>query len=436
MSKSEIKLFQGKLHISMSIEDSFITAAFTEAYESGKNLEEHFLKILSLGVQVSALGSNTAGAEKIEASIGQAKSVIKEVASDFESQIKKQVLELSSEDGSLVTSLDAIIDTFKQDIDLMTAGEDSPFRAAMLKSLADAQQKIRDDIAAQVARQKQEIAHLLDPSEPTSPLRSLTDKLDVLNQAVAKVQEDVTKSQAVLETQESGVIGGADYEELAIKSVQMIASFAGDECMATGHFTGRIARSKMGDGVVDLKVGSAVYARLALEAKNKELTKLDWEREALGAKDNRAATGFIGLCKHLEDMPNKNRVLILDSQSIVVAYNPEIENAEFLALVYQLVKVNTLNSLGQLDDINMAEVNKNLEDSVKALERFDEITKNASAIRNSADKITKEANSIREVVSSRLQAAQNAIIRGLEPEALDSATTVALGFTEVGSIEE
>lgn len=436
MSGSEIRLNDGTLHISFVVEDPLVVSTFEEAQLAGKDLEELLLSILNLGAQVSALGSNTAGAEKIEASIGQAKSVIRDAAVDFEAEIKKQVTALTAEDGTLVTSLDSIIGSFKNDIDQMTAGEDSPFRAAMLKSLADAQQKIRDDISAQVARQKQEIAVLLDPSDPTSPLRSLTDKLDGLNQAVAKVQEDVTKSQAVLETQEGGIVGGLDYEEQAVKSVQMIASFAGDECMATGHFTGRIARSKMGDGVVDLKVGSAVYARVVLEAKNKELTKLDWEREAAGAKDNRAATGFIGLCKHLEDMPNRNRVLILDSQSIVVAYNPEIESAEFLALVYQLVKVNTLNSLGQLDDINMAEVNKNLEDSVKALERFDEITKSASAIRNSADKITKEANSIREIVSSRLQAAQNAIIRGLEPEALDSAMSLTLEQQGLHEIEE
>lgn len=414
-----------KIH-DFQVRDIAVVAEFVAAREAGKNPEAFLESLLSLGAQVVSLGSSTAGAEKIEASIGQARSSIKNVAEAFETTIKRQVTDLTSEDGTLLKGLETIVENFRKDVDEMTAGEDSPLRTAMLKTLAETQVKIREDIAGQVAKQKGEIAALLNPSDPTSPLKMLADKIDVLGTAVSRVQESVAKEVAVAVVVEASIIGGFDYEEIAIRAVQVIAANAGDDCESTGKVTGRVPRNKMGDGVVDLKVGPVVYSRLVLEAKNKALSKLDWEKESEGSKSNRAAAGFVGLCKHIEDMPNGSRILVLDSQSIVVAWNPDIDDLQLLALVYQLVKINTLSSTGRLDEINIAEVNKNLEEAVKALEKFDSITKSASAIRNSADTITKEANAIRAVVAERLQAAQLAISRGIAPEALEASTKLAL----------
>lgn len=422
-----VEILKNEVEISdFRIRDVSVVAEFVAARELGKSPEAFLESLLNLGAQVVSLGSSTAGAEKIEASIGQARSSMKDVAEAFETTIKKQVTDLTSEDGTLLKGLDTIVENFRKDVDEMTSGEDSPLRAAMLKTLADTQVKIREDIASQVARQKREIAALLNPSDPTSPLKMLADKIDVLGTAVSRVQESMVKEVAVAIVVEAGIVGGFDYEEVAMRAVQVIAAAAGDDCESTGKVTGRVPRSKMGDGVVDLKVGPAVYSRLVLEAKNKALSKLDWEKESEGSKSNRAADGFIGLCKHIEDMPNGSRILVLDSQSIVVAWNPESDDLQLLALVYQLVKINTLSSTGQLDEINIAEVNKNLEDAVKALEKFDSITKSASAIRNSADAITKEANAIRGLVSDRLQAAQLAISRGITPAGLEGPTQPAL----------
>jgi hypothetical protein len=72
------------------------------------------------------------------------------------------------------------------------------------------------------------------------------------------------------------------------------------------------------------------------------------------------------------------------------------------------------------------EVNRALDDALKALDKFDSITKSAAAVKNSADSIIKEANSIRTSIGSNLGIAQSAISRGLEPEALESATALEL----------
>jgi hypothetical protein len=422
-----VEILQNEVKIKdFRIRDVAVVAEFVAAREAGKSPEAFLESLLHLGAQVVSLGSSTTGVEKIEASIGQARSSIKDVAEAFETTIRKQVSDLTSEDGTLLKGLDTIVENFRKDVDEMTSGEDSPLRSAMLKTLADTQVKIREDIANQVARQKSELAALLNPSDPTSPLKMLADKIDVLGTAVSRVQESVAKDVAVAVVVEAGIVGGFDYEEIAMRAVQVIAANAGDDCESTGKVTGRVPRSKMGDGVVDLKVGPIVYSRLVLEAKNKALSKAEWDKESEGSKSNRAASGFVGMCKHIEDMPNGSRILVLDSQSIVVAWNPDVDDLQLLALVYQLVKINTLSSTGQLDEINIAEVNKNLEDAVKSLERFDAITKSASAIRNSSDTITKEANAMRAVIADRLQSAQSAISRGIMPDALEAPTQLAL----------
>jgi hypothetical protein len=413
-----------------TITEAAVVAEFNSALAAGKDPAEFLSALVSLGAQVVALGSNTASAEKIDASVDQARLAIREVAESFEQNIQKQVAGFVSEEGSLITGFNAIIDQFRDGIEEMTAGEDSPLRSAMLKSLDDAKDKIHHDIKTQVSDQKREIAQLLDPASPTSPLRSLSDKLDALGGAVERVQLEVAKEIAVAEIVEGGVVGGIDYEDEAVAIVQRIAAMAGDDCEPTGHVTGRVARSKKGDGVVDLKVGATVADRIVVEAKNSALTKLDWERECGGSKENRAANGFIGLCKHLDDMPNASRIMILDSRSIVLAFDPEHDDAQLLYLVYQMIKLNTLSSSGRLDEVNIVEVRRSLDDALKALERFDNLTKSASAIENSAASIKKDALAIRSIIAERLGDAKIAMSLEANLEELRAPEAAALEAPE------
>ena len=110
-----------------------------------------------MGAQVAALGSNTASADKLEATITQAKDTVKEATESVEQFIKKQLTELTSPDGILLQGLNTLIHDHEIKIDEITAGEDSPLRVAMLKSLKEAEKRIEDDISNQVAKQKIEM---------------------------------------------------------------------------------------------------------------------------------------------------------------------------------------------------------------------------------------------------------------------------------------
>ena len=417
-----IKISGNTVHIAnYTVDDPAVVAAFAAAEEAGRDLEEFLGVLLSIGAQAATLSSNTAGAEKIEASLAQTKEAIQNITETVEKSVDAKIAAVTADDGQLAKNIDGALGAFRANLEKLIAGEDAPVRKEILKSLEESQTKIRDDFARQVTAQRDQIAKLLDPAEPTSPLRGIVASIDGVAAQIKEVREsqlEVSVREAALEP---GVSGGNDYEDDVFLRLQQIAGFAGDDCQATGKVVGRIPRSKKGDAVVDLKRGASVYSRLVMEAKNQAMTIAEWEAEVKGSMENRAAAGFIGLCKHLSDMPNGNRLLVLAPNVIVLAYNPEEDSGELLVMVYQLVKMICMSHTGQLDEISIADVNANVDIALKAIDKFDSLSRNVSAIKNSADKILAEANEIRARVGDSLTAIQTAILRGSEPPVLESA---------------
>ena len=428
MSKSinvsgQVKVTDGKVtFVDFEVNDPIIATEFKAALDAGVDPAEFAYSLLDIGARTASLRSNSAGAEKIEASINQAKTSISETAKTLEDAVKKQVKDLAADDGVLIKSIQSIIDTYQEEVEELASGEDSELRKAMLKLLRDAKEDISKDVKNTVDAQRKAIGELLDPANATSPLRSLAEKMQGVVDSIEEIKRESEKEVAVAEVLETGVTGGLDYETVAVNATQQVASLAGDDCEHTGGFTGRVPRSKMGDGVVDLKVGGKVYDRIVVEAKNSKLTKKDWEAEAKGSKENRGANGFIGFCKHPSDMPNNSKIMILDPQTIVIQFNPELEDFTFLALVYQIVKMNTLNNAGKLDGLDIAEVNINLQEAIRELDEFTELKKTASSVENGAIKIKKQADAIKKGVIDRITRVQQAIAQEFESQALESGT--------------
>jgi polyhydroxyalkanoate synthesis regulator phasin len=425
-SDSTIKVAADITIDGFKVTDSNVVSAFKAVVAEGESTAEYLENIIVLGSKVLGLANAGAGVQKLADGIEDAGKVMKEASRKLSEEINEKVDAITGDDGKLAKLIDSQIEEFVEQLEGLTGGEDSPIRKGIKKQMDEMSKKLVDDFVRQTNEQKAQIAKLLDIQDPTSPLRSLGEKLESVSSDVKEIHTEIAKSEAIAEIVEATPVGGNNYEDVAVKALQLIAGRAGDVCVSTGSVTGRISRSKKGDATVDLKVGGSTYARIVMEAKNSPLSLLEWEREAVGSKDNRAATGFIGMCKYEKDMPNNGRILIIDSQTIVVACDPEKDDAELFALVYQVVKMNTLSTAGSLDGLNLAEVNKNLADAISALTKFDSITKQVSAIKNSADAIFREANSIREGVTLMIESVQKSIQRTLEPEALESAARLAL----------
>jgi hypothetical protein len=117
---------------------------------------------------------------------------------------------------------------------------------------------------------------------------------------------------------------------------------------------------------------------------------------------------------------------------IVLAYNPEADDANLLFLIYHLVRMHCLSEVGELDEISISEVNQNLDDALATLRKFDQITKDAAAISNSATRIKGNAEELRDTIMEHLTAARRAIRRGLGENALESEEAPVLN---VGGLE-
>jgi hypothetical protein len=416
-----------KLEIqSLTVTDPTVILAAKGLEAEGKNLADYFTQVITVGVKVLQVAGVSVGVEMLADEIERTKKGLSEHSQKFKDDIKKSISEAVGPEGDLTKSINDLIEGFGDDLGNMAGDENSPIRQGIQKQLDAIAKKLADDFTRASNLQKDEIAKMLDLSNPQSPLKRVGEDLKSIGEVMGQVRERLTQEEVIGELMDLTPQGGNDYESDAISAVQVIAGWAGDDCLAVGHLTGLIPRNKKGDGVVDLKVGANVFARIVVECKDSDLTKADWETESAGGRANRGATGFIGLCKRIEDMPNKSRMMVLDSQGIVLAYNPTVDDPQILHLIYQVVKFNTLRATGNLDEMDMADINRHLEEALAALGKFDSINKSISAIENSAKSIRTDAKTIKDAMTESISAVRTSIARGIEPPALEAATSLEL----------
>jgi hypothetical protein len=418
------------------INDPQVLAALKAAEKDGHDLAEYVSQAIAIGIKALLATGVSLGIEVLADGIKQSKDDMKSASKEFEQQLKEKVEQIVGPKGILASTVNKHLEDFASSLAELTGGENSPIREGIQKQLDASSKKLTDDFDRMARGQKTDMFKMLDMNNPESPLKRVSEDLHAMAVVVSEVRDQVKQNEVVGELMSETTKGGDIYEVEAIKAMQVIAGWAGDDCLAVGNVTGRIPKSKKGDGVVDLRVGATVFARIAVECKDSNLTKTEWIKEAEGSKANRAATGFIGLCKSQDDMPGKNRMVVLDAQSIVLAYDPQKDDPQVLHLVYQVVKLNTLRATGNLEDLDMASINKQLEDALAALKKFDNISKQASAIENSVKSIRKEASEIRELMTDNIAAVRKAIAQGIEPAALQHDAPLAIEDTTSDQVDE
>jgi hypothetical protein len=389
--------------------DPLVIAAFSQERDEGANLEEYTNQVISVGVQVLGVASASVGVERLASGIDSAEKSMTEASAKFNDELNKKIAELTAEDGKLSSLVDGAFKGFTEDIQKLTAGEDSPIREGIKKQMSELAAKLVDDFARESGRQKEEIAKLLDPANAGSPMRQLAIQLEGVAKAVTEVQNEMSKEVAVAEIIDNSTHGGVPYEEAVVSVVQQIANLAGDDCEATGDKVGLMPRRKSGDGVVSLKQGDATKARIVLEAKNSSLDRKEWEKEIKDSKENRDATGFIGFAKHSNYLPNGGRVQIIDRQTVLVAYDPAIDDPQIVALVYQIVKMNTLALSGTIDEDVVRIVNDHLDQAMAHFKKFDQLKKDIRQVENLSKSIHSNVSFLQEEIHNHLGAIQVAV---------------------------
>jgi hypothetical protein len=411
-------------------QDPLVVASFTQERDEGTSLDEYVEQVLRVGVQVLGVASASVGVERLASGINLAEKSMTEASAKFNDELNKKIAELTAEDGKLSSLVDGAFKGFTADIQKLTAGEDSPIREGIKKQMTDLAAKLVDDFARESTRQKEEIAKLLDPANAGSPMRQLAVQLEGVAKAVAEVQTEMGKEVAVAEIIDNSTHGGVPYEDSVVSVVQQIANLAGDDCEATGDKVGLMPRRKSGDGVVSLKQGDSIKARIVLEAKNSALDRKEWEKEIKDSKENRDAAGFIGFAKHSNYLPNGGRVQIIDRQTVLVAYDPAIDDPQIVALVYHIVKMNTLALAGTIDEDIVRIVNDHLDQAMSHFKKFDQLKKDIRQVENLSKSIHSNVSFLQVEIQNHLGAIQSAVSPALtelemardESPALESGT--------------
>lgn len=414
------------------------SVAIIKAAESdGRDVVEYVTSAVEIGVQALQVSSVTLGVEAITTEIANAQTSMATVTKNLNEDIKKQLSDLTGKEGVLIKSIEQQLVSFADELEKLTGGEHSPIREGIKIQLDALNKGLLDGFSRVAGNQRDEMAKLLDIENPQSPLRLLAANLKSVGDSVAAIQTKLDENKGAAVEAVRGTKKGGDYEVVAIEAVAEIARRSQDEPLATGGSTGK-GTSKKGDGVVRLREGLSVKANLVVEAKDMSSKKTDtarlkyWSEQAEAARKNRNAIGFLGLCKNIEDMPGKQRIIALDKlgQNLVLAYDPEKGEDEFLALVYQVVKMHCLSMVSNGVEINPAAMSAYIQESFDQLKKLDAIDTAVLQIRKQANNISSTAEEIKDALTKHLNSIRRELHGSVQQLTLENEVQLALPETE------
>jgi len=400
----------------LEIKDPEVVELVKHRIAANENVEELIEDLIKIGAKAALVFNANSGAETIKNAIETAQLGIAQSAQSVSQLVEGELKRVSDKDGDLQKGIAASVDKLSKDLEAAFSGEDTPLRNALAKSLDTLSKNLTENVKERLKDQKEGIEVLLDPSHPTSPLRSLLEKLDTLSKTVNEVQTTMRGDVIRKKVEGNAPIGGVKYEEHVVQSLKSIALAHNDLCEGTGNTTGYVRNSKRGDAVVEFLTGNAHKARIVAEAKDKRLTSKEWLDEAKEARRNRRAEGFIGLCKSTELMPNEGqRVWISDMKTVVLAFDPAHDDIELLVSIYQFVKLTTMTRTGSLDADSTEQVLEHLQTSITAIERFNEAEKHITSIDKASENLRKGLKALRDDLEREIHSAQRALLP-IEPD--------------------
>lgn len=419
---------------SLEISDAQVVATVKAAQAENRNLVDYITTSVEIGVKaLQATGVNL-GIEQLADGIADAERTMGKVGKELAVNLHEKLEAIAGDQGSFTNTIKQSLEEFAQELEKMTGGENSPIREGIKKQLDAVSKALTENFTRTTVNQKDEIAKMLDIENAQSPLRGMAQSLNTLGESVIRIQTTLDEAKGRAVEAVKGTRKGGTYETSAIAAVAEIARASSDEPLATGGTPGKGGTAKKGDGVIRLREGLTVKANLVVEAKDMSSKKTDlarlkyWSEQAEGARKTRGAIGFLGLCKNLSDMPGGARIVALDKlgQNLVLAYDPDNNEDEMLALVYQVVKMHCLSIVSTGVEINPAAMNSYVESSLAILERFDAIDGAVGKIKTQADSIRTVSEGIKDDLTSHLRSMRREIAGAVQQITLDNNNQLEL----------
>lgn len=418
---------------SISIEDPTVVAAYRAAQADNRDLVEYTRGALEIGVKALQVTGVSLGIEQLSDGITNAQQAMATATKQLAEDLGQRLEAVAGEDGELSKSVGLTITNFAKRLEELTGGEKSPIREGIKSQLEVLSKTLLEGLSASSRSQRDETAKLLDIEDPQSPLRLLATNLKGISESVTELHAKIDQAKGAQREALVGTSKGGSYEKDAIEAVNKIARRSQDEPLATGGSPER-GSSKKGDGVVRLREGLVVKANLVVEAKNMSSKKTDtsrlkyWNEQAEAAIKNRGAIGFLGLCKNISDMPGGQRLIALDKmgRNLVVAYDPELGEEEFLALVYQVVKMHCLSTVSTGVEINPVAIQSYVEGGLEKLEKFAKVQDHVKKIKDNAQEIFDLSEDIKDDIHTYLRAIRREIDGGVQQISLEPMVPLEL----------
>jgi hypothetical protein len=428
---------------SISIEDPTVVAAYKAAQQDNRDLVEYTRGALEIGVKALQVTGVSLGIEQLAGGISNAQQAMTNATKELAENLGLRLEAVAGEDGELSKSVSATISNFSKRLEELTGGEKSPIREGIKSQLEILSKTLLEGLTASSRSQRDETAKLLDIEDPQSPLRLLAANLKGISDSVTELHVKLDQAKGAQREALVGTSKGGSYEKDAIEAVNEIARRSQDEPLATGGSPER-GTSKKGDGVVRLREGLVVKANLVVEAKNMSSKKTDtsrlkyWNGQAEAAIKNRGAIGFLGLCKNISDMPGGQRLIALDKmgRNLVVAYDPELGEEEFLSLVYQVVKMHCLSTVSTGVEINPVAVQSYVEGGLAKLEKFAKVQDHVKIIKDNAQDIVDLSEDIKDEIHTYLRAIRREIDGGVQQISLEPIVPLELTDADLDEVED
>jgi len=243
----------------------------------------------------------------------------------------------------------------------------------------------------------------LDPSDPTSPMAkhaaALAEQQERFTKQIEKGQTELSAKVDALSTAlkvqdaKSSLakvtpIKGGSFEDQIHALMNDIAAGLGDEYEDTTTKTGLVPRSKKGDGLL---VVAGQGARVVLEMTDS--ARANWGEYFDEAERNRGASASLGVVR-TADQNSGHSIRVLGQRRIVIAFDPDEDNAEVLRTVALLLRTVAITAAVRTGEAEVDTAEEKIGEAVAQLDKIDAIKKTAGSIQKGAVKIESECTSI------------------------------------------
>lgn len=402
--RGEISLRPDRLTVdAWSTDDPSIIRAAARARGANTPLSTWMEACLRSGAAATEVASTSSDLVRAEAALDRLTVGVGQRLDQAMSRLTTSVDQaIDPDSGALAVAVQEQVTRLANGVGKLLLGPEAPVPSQLRHEIQSASQAMLGEIQRVLAAQRAAVEQSvrLERAQMAESVRAVVQGqhaeiitgLAEVSQAVAVAAE--TRRGLALRT-----AAGTEFEGDVTELLGIIAADAGDGGATPTGTTAGVDGSKAGDAVVDLATGG----RLVVEAKRRSagMSVDAWRKELARAKKARSADVALGVTAP-DLMPVAGRSLLVIGTDLVVAYDEASADQSLLVAAYQVARLLARTSGNAHADTDLGAVRRHVLAVVDDLELLAAAQRQASSMRNAADKLAGSLASIRETIAERV----------------------------------